>query len=83
MFLAQLCSPVAVVVCATCSEAAALPAPLRLPGRLDSEVALPLPGAVGRLGMLTAELAARGLTSSRDDLQARPRPSRSDRSQII
>ena len=62
-------SPVAVVVCATCSEAAALPVALRLPGRLDHEVALPLPGAAGRLGMLTAELAARGLSSSRDDLQ--------------
>jgi ATP-dependent 26S proteasome regulatory subunit len=50
-------------------EAAALPAALRVPGRLDCEVALPLPGAAGRLGMLTAELAARGLASSRDDLK--------------
>ena len=57
------------VVCATCSEATALPAPLRSPGRLDSEVALPLPGAAGRLGMLTAELAARGLTASSHDLE--------------
>ena len=61
----------AVVVCATCSEAAALPAPLRLPGRLDHDVALPLPDASGRLGMLTAELASRGLTSAQDDLHVR------------
>ena len=60
---------VAVVVCATCSEAATLPGPLRVASRLDCEVSLPLPGAAGRLGMLTAELAARGLASSPNDLK--------------
>ena len=59
----------AVVICATCSEVASLPACLRTPGRLDATVVLPPPGTAGRAGMLAAELGARGLSFAPEDLQ--------------
>jgi hypothetical protein len=59
----------AVVVVATCGDAAELAQPLRAAGRLDAVVPLPVPGPAQREAILAADLAGRGVSLPKSDLQ--------------
>ena len=50
----------AVVVLGSCNDAGQVAAPLRAPGYLDHNIALPAPGAQERSSMLASHLSARG-----------------------
>jgi len=50
----------AVVVLGSCNDAGQVAAPLRAPGYLDHNIALPAPGAQERGSMLASHLSARG-----------------------
>lgn len=51
----------AVVVVATCNDAAELAEPLRAAGRLDAMISLPAPGPAQQEAILAADLEARGM----------------------
>jgi hypothetical protein len=59
----------AVVVVATCGDAAELAQPLRAAGRLDLVVPLPVPGPAQREAILAADLAGRGVSLLASELQ--------------
>lgn len=59
----------AVVVVATCGDAAELAQPLRAAGRLDVVVPLPVPGPAQREAILAADLSARGVSLPKSELQ--------------
>lgn len=48
------------VVLGSCNDAGQVAAPLRAPGYLDHNIALPAPGAQERGSMLASHLSARG-----------------------
>lgn len=50
----------AVVLLGSCNDPGQLAAPLRAPGYLDHNIALPAPGAQERASMLASHLSARG-----------------------
>ncbi|KAL0051151.1 hypothetical protein WJX82_002808 [Trebouxia sp. C0006] len=59
-----------VVVLGSCNDAGQVAAPLRAPGYLDHNIALPAPGAQERGSMLASHLSARGAQYDFQHLQA-------------